>query len=223
MLMRPDSKFITIRDNIEQIKSFLHEVILEPRVRMLKWSQITNQTPNLKIGYPGQHLASLITGIKGTATGARGGDIADGTEVKSCSRVDQVDKCLVCGHNVMRCQSVCPNCGSDSIRRNNDSKWLVAIRNKKELDLYLNKIPRMFFLISDYPNFEQSDFTTLRFSAYEIWNQSPRTKNFRTLLRDYYSNIFLEHIKRDAQKTPAKRHHLPSRAHCDSTICTIFA
>lgn len=209
MSMRPDQKFITIHDNINQIKNFLHEVILEPRVRMLKWSKVTNQTPNLKIGYPGQHLASLITGIPGTATGARGEDIADGTEVKSCSRVDQVDKCLECDHNVMRCQTTCPNCGSQNIRRNNDSKWLIAVRNKKELDLYLNKIPRMFFLISDYPNFEQSDFSTLRFSAYEIWNQSSRAQNFRTLLNDYYSNIFLEHIKHDAQKTPAPKNFWP--------------
>ena len=69
---------------------------------MIKWSSITNQTPNLKIGYPGQHLASLITGISGTGTGARGDDIADGSEVKSCSRVDQVDKCENCKSNVMR-------------------------------------------------------------------------------------------------------------------------
>ncbi len=91
--MKPDTTKISIHDNLAKIKDFLSEVILEPRVRMMSWSKITNQTPNLKIGYPGQHLASLITGIKGTATGARGEDIEDGTEVKSCSRIDQVDKC----------------------------------------------------------------------------------------------------------------------------------
>ncbi len=135
--MRPNEQLITIHDNIKHITSFLSEVILGPRQHMAKWSQITNQTPNLKIGYPGQHLASLITGIPGTATGARGEDIADGTEVKSCSRIDQVDKCRCCRKNVMRSQLTCPNCGSKSIKRNNDSKWLIAIRNEKELDLYL--------------------------------------------------------------------------------------
>jgi len=207
--MRPDAAYVTIGDNVAKIKDFLLEVILIPRLRMINWSRITNQTPNLKIGYPGQHLASLITGIKGTATGARGEDIADGTEVKSCSRVDQVDKCNDCGNNVMRSQPTCPNCGSASITRNNDSKWLIAIRNEKELNLYLKQIPRTFFLLSDYPNFDASDFSTLRFSSYEIWNQSDRARNFRKLLQEYYSKIYLTHIKRDATKTPAPKNFWP--------------
>ena len=184
--MKPDTTKISIHNNLAKIKDFLSEVILEPRVRMMSWSKITNQTPNLKIGYPGQHLASLITGIKGTATGARGEDIEDGTEVKSCSRIDPVDKCKQCKKNVLRIKSVCPNCGSAKIKRNNDSKWLIPIRSEKELDLYLNRIPRMFFLISDYPNFDSEDFSTLRFASFEIWNQSARAKNFRQLLKDYY-------------------------------------
>jgi len=208
-MMQPDVTKVTIGDNLSKIKSFLSEVILAPRVRMMKWSKTTNQTPNLKIGYPGQHLASLITGIPGTATGARGEDIADGTEVKSCSRVDQVDKCLSCKNNVMRSQSTCPSCGSTRIKRNNDSKWLIAIRNEKELNLYLKEIPRMFFLISDYPNFASSDFTTLRFASFEIWNQSSRAKNFRKLLEDYYNNIYLEHINKDPKKTPAPKNFWP--------------
>lgn len=40
-----------------------------PRKLAHKWAAITNQTPNLKMGYPAQHLASLITGMKGTAQG----------------------------------------------------------------------------------------------------------------------------------------------------------
>jgi len=183
-MMQPDVTKVTIGDNRSQIESFLRNAILAPRIEMIKWSKITHQTPNLKIGYPGQHLASLITGMPGTATGARGADIVDGTEVKSCSRVDEVDKCRNCKQNVLRSQSVCPFCGSNEITRGNDSKWLIAIRNKKELNLYLNEIPRTFFLISDYPNFASSDFTTLRFASFEIWNQSPRAENFRKLLDD---------------------------------------
>lgn len=207
--MLPDKTKITIGDNLSKIRSFLSEVILAPRARMMAWSRITNQTPNLKIGYPGQHLASLITGIPGTATGARGEDIADGTEVKSCSRVDQVDKCLSCKSNVMRNQTICPNCGSSKIRRNNDSKWLIAIRNEKELDLYLNKIPRTFFLISDYPNFDEGNFSTLRFSAFEIWNQSIRSEVFRQLLKDYYYKIYLPHIQKKPSETPAPKNFWP--------------
>ena len=209
MNMIPNKEYITIGDNERLIETFLKEVILSPRMTMLHWSEITNQTPNLKIGYPGQHLASLILGMQGTGTGARGDDIADGTEVKSCSRVDQVDKCNNCKSNVLRIQSKCPLCGSSNIKRNNDSKWLIGIRNEKELDLYLNKIPRMLFIISDYPYFEKNDFSIIRFSAYEIWNQSPRAKKFRTLLIDYYQNIYLAHIEKNPNQTPAPKNFWP--------------
>lgn len=207
--MQPDVTKITIKDNLKLIHDFLSEVILTPRTTMIKWARITNQTPNMKIGYPGQHLASLITGMQGTATGARGEDIVDGTEVKSCSRVDQVDKCKDCGRRVMRNQTNCPQCGSMSIKRNDDSKWLIAVRNEKELDLYLNHIPRMLFLISDYPLFESGDFDTLRFIAYEIWNQSDRAVNFRKLLTDYYRKIYCAHIKSNPSKTPAPKNFWP--------------
>lgn len=65
------------------------------------WAEITNQTPAAKIGYIGQHLASLITGVKGTGSGARGDDLADKTEVKSCNKTDQADKCKNCGARVV--------------------------------------------------------------------------------------------------------------------------
>ena len=181
--MQPDASKITISDNLGKIRTFISEVILEPRKRMLKWSAITNQTPNLKIGYPGQHLASLILGMKGTGTGARGDDIVDGTEVKSCSRIDQLDKCKDCKGNVLRSQTVCPKCGSSNIKRNDDSKWLIAVRSEAELEMYLRKIPRMLFVISDYPRFESGDFSSMRIRAYEIWNQSPAPLDSATFSR----------------------------------------
>lgn len=100
--MQPDVDLITINDNKNLITILLTELVLEPRINALKWSKITAQTPNLKIGYPGQHLASLITGIKGKKTGARGDDLEDGSEVKSCSRIDQMDKCKDCESSVSR-------------------------------------------------------------------------------------------------------------------------
>ncbi len=189
--MIPNKQFITINNNEDLIKTFLYEVIYSQRKVMHKWSEITNQTPNLKIGYPGQHLASLITGVKGTGTGARGDDLEDKSEVKSCSRVDQSDKCKDCGNNVLRSQKECPHCKSKNIKRNNDSKWLIGIRNDNELDMYLNKIPRMIFLISDYPEFDSGNFDKIQFTSYEIWNQSDRAKNFRSILKNYYEKIYL--------------------------------
>lgn len=91
--MQPDIKKITINDNRQKIVELLDGLMFAPRLRAIEWSKVTKQTPNLKIGYPGQHLASLITGMQGERTGARGNDLIDGSEVKSCSRVDQLDTC----------------------------------------------------------------------------------------------------------------------------------
>ncbi|WP_373481401.1 hypothetical protein [Geminocystis sp.] len=44
---------ITINDNKNLIKELLLELVLQPRINALKWSKITHQTPNIKIGYPG--------------------------------------------------------------------------------------------------------------------------------------------------------------------------
>src|SRR5579862_2669032 len=120
--MQPNKALITIKDNKKKIIKMLQELVFEPRLKAIEWSRLTLQTPNMKIGYPGQHLASLITGMTGERTGARGNDIVDGSEVKSCSRIDQVDTCLECGSTVARSETKCSNCGSENIKRNNDSK-----------------------------------------------------------------------------------------------------
>ena len=196
--MQPNKNLITIKDNEILIKEFLYEVIYSQRTVMHKWSEITNQTPNLKIGYPAQHLASLITGVKGTGTGARGDDLEDKSEVKSCSRVDQADKCQNCGNNVLRTQKMCSHCKSTNIKRNNDSKWLIGIRNDAELDMYLNKIPRMVFILADYPEFDEGNFEKIQFTTYEIWNQSDRAANFRLVLQNYYQKIYLPKLNSKA-------------------------
>lgn len=207
--MKPDKKFITIKNNLSLIKSFIQSMIIAPRVYFHRWSNITNQTPNLKIGYPGQHLASLITGMKGNATGARGNDIVDGSEVKSCSKVDQSDKCINCGETVLRINLKCPKCGSKEIKRNNDSKWLISIRNKDELNMYLNETPRFIFIVSDYPKFDECNFNDIRIRCYEVWVKSDRCTNFANLLKNYYEYIYLQHIKIDPNKTPAPKNLFP--------------
>lgn len=207
--MQPQRGLVTLRDNKRQITTLLDELVLQPRLNAIKWAEITKQTPNIKIGYPGQHLASLITGMKGERTGARGKDLVDGSEVKSCSRIDQLDKCLKCGAAVARIESQCPECDSKNIKRNNDSKWLIGVRSEDELDLLLNKVPRFVFIIGDYCNFDSGDFESLRIQAFEIWPQHPRHKHFRTLLENYYHNIYLEHIKVAPTKTPAPKNFWP--------------
>lgn len=52
--MKPNSDLITITNNEDLIKQFIKDMIIEPRRKAHYWSRITNQTPNLKIGYPAQ-------------------------------------------------------------------------------------------------------------------------------------------------------------------------
>lgn len=207
--MNPNKSLISIDDNENKIKQFLMDLIVEPRIKALQWSQITHQTPNLKIGYPGQHLASLITGMTGVKTGARGDDLVDGTEVKSCSRVDQLDKCKDCDEKVLRVESVCPKCNSVNIQRNNDSKWLFTIRNENDLSVLTKQVERVFLIISDYLDFESGNFDDIRIQAFEIWTHSQRNQNFNVLMSSYYEEIYSTHKQKNHQKTPAPKNFWP--------------
>lgn len=207
--MIPAPEYITISNNIEKIERLLRELVLLPRLKALEWSNVTKQTPNMKIGYPGQHLASLITGIEGQRTGARGDDLRDGTEVKSCSRVDQLDTCEDCKHKVLRSERTCSHCNSTKIKRKNDSKWLFGVKTPSELKLLTEVIPRIFLTIADYPNFESGDYETIRFQAFEIWNNTERHKFFKIIMSNYYDRIFLSHISNNPNKTPAPKNFWP--------------
>ena len=187
--MKPDSKLVTIDDNLVKIEKFINEAIIQPKQILTKWTKITNQTPAAKIGYIGQHLASLVTGVKGTGTGARGDDLADGSEVKSCNKVDQVDKCNNCNSRVLRMEQACSNCGSTNITRRNDSKWLFSVRDEYELDQYLN-LDRIVLILMDYPNFKVGDYKDIRISIFEIYPKDERMKVFRELLNNHYYNNF---------------------------------
>lgn len=207
--MQPNKKLITIGDNIKQINQLLAELVLQPRINAIKWSAITKQTPNIKIGYPGQHLASLITGMAGERTGARGNDLVDGSEVKSCSRIDQLDLCENCGSPVARIEGKCSNCGSVKIERKNDSKWLFGIRSEAELKTLLHGVKRVLLVIGDYPNFDEGDFGTLRFQAFEIWPESKRNFRFAEIMSNYYYKIYLAHKKKNPAKSPAPKNFWP--------------
>jgi hypothetical protein len=151
----------------------------------------------------------LITGIEGVRTGARGDDLKDGTEVKSCSRVDQLDTCGNCKNKVLRIELTCHHCGSSKIKRMDDSKWLFSVKSEAELKLLTETIDRVFLTIADYPNFDSDDFETIRFQAFEIWNNNDRHKNFSVIMSNYYNKLFLEHIRLNPNATPAPKNFWP--------------
>jgi hypothetical protein len=212
-MMKPDPKLITIRDNVNQIKRLLDELVLRPRIGAIKWSNVTKQTPNIKVGYPGQHLASLITGMEGERTGARGKDLRDGSEVKSCSRIDQMDRCKEkeCGASVSRSELRCPACDSDNIDRKEDSKWLFTVRTEADLAHLTHTVPRVVLILGDYPNFGNHDFDTLRFEAFEIWPRHLRHRNFAKIMSHYYNEIYLKNRQKNPEKVPAPKNFWPDK------------
>ena len=207
--MQPNLKLVTIDNNINLITKLIHELVLEPRIKALEWSQITKQTPNMKIGYPGQHLASLVVGMEGCKTGARGNDIVDGSEVKSCSRVDASDKCTNCGEKLSRTEMVCGVCGSAEISRDNTSKWLFTIRDENDLKVLTQDLDRVILVLADYPEFHLNNFDDIQFQVFEIWNNTERCKEFTNLMTNYYNNIYQVHRGKDNAKTPAPKNFWP--------------
>lgn len=206
-MMKPDPKFIKIATSAAILEKFITEVMLLPRLKSIEWSKITKQTPGLKIGYPAQHIASLLTGVEGKRSAARGDDLSDGSEVKGCNRIDQLDTCTTCRNKVLRHELICSSCKSTHISRKDDSKWLLTIKSESELELYTKKIDRLILILLDYPNFSSNDFETLTIKAYEIWPK--HNPQFQQLLYDYYNSIYLEHIKLNASKTPAPKNLWP--------------
>lgn len=203
--MKPNADLITINNNIQCVTDFINDVIISPRKALRYWSSVTNQTPAAKIGYIGQHLASLITGMPGTRSGARGDDLIDGTEVKSCNKIDQADKCHDCGSRVLRQDTVCPNCGSSNVTRKDDSKWLFSVRDKFELDQYHN-IDRVLLLLMDYPDFEKGDFSDIRISAFEIYPKEERMKVFNELIDNHYWHIYRPKADAGEKTNPMNLH-----------------
>jgi hypothetical protein len=195
-----------INENI--IKEFLNEIILVPRKSILKWSAITKQTPSIKIGYPAQHLVSLITGIEGTRSGARGSDVSDKSEIKACNRVDQVDTCSDCKGKVLRLENNCNHCGSETIERKNDSKWLFTIRSKEELIKLIN-IDRIILTIFDYLKFDSKEFDDIRIRVFEIYPKKERHSRFKDIMEEYFYNIYEKNRIKNPKKVPAPKNFWP--------------
>lgn len=46
----------------ELIEECIKDLYINPKKSIVKWSKITNQTPQGKFAYPSQHLASIVVG-----------------------------------------------------------------------------------------------------------------------------------------------------------------
>lgn len=164
----------------------IKDLYVTPRELMMKWSKLTNQTFNTRMAYPSQHLASVITGIRGKGTAARGDDLSDGTEVKSCSRADQLSECNNCGIKLLLLGKRCPNCDSEDINVKTDSHWIFPIKNEYELNLLLNKVPRILLILFDKDEKNQN-IIRLR-----VWHVDPSQKHVQEFFTNYYTENYLK-------------------------------
>lgn len=174
---------------VEASEALIKDLYIDLRTKVNAWSEITNQTPQARMGYVGQHLVSVVTGFPGGKSGARGYDLVmdNGTygEIKTCYRVDQLGSCSDCGAVVSSLESVCAACGSKNINRKDDSKWLITINNDTEFAEVIE--PKAYYFVL----FEFADLSDPSNNDIEasIWEVNPLNKGFAFCMVDYYLNI----------------------------------
>jgi MamI restriction endonuclease len=165
----------------------LDDLYVSLRRRLRNWAGATQQTPQPRMGYIGQHLTSVVTGYPGGRSGARGHDLTlprdRYSEIKTCYRVDQLGKCINCGLGVASIEVSCAFCGSADIRRNDDSKWLLVVPSEAELHRMFDA--EAFYLVL----FDFADFRTPVDINARIWEVDPRAPGFALCAIDYFLNI----------------------------------
>lgn len=174
---------------IEASEALIKDLYIDLRAKVNAWSKITQQTPQARMGYVGQHLVSVVTGYPGGKSGARGYDLVIDDErhgeIKTCYRVDQLGSCNACGAVVSSLETECAVCSSTSINRKDDSKCLIAIRNNDEFAKLLDPY-RYYFVLFEFESIYDSNNNDIIAS---IWEVDPKSKGFAYCMIDYYLNI----------------------------------
>lgn len=172
----------------EASEALIKDLYIDLRAKVNKWSKITKQTPQARMGYIGQHLVSVVTGYPGGKSGARGYDLiisdSEHGEIKTCYRVDQLGSCNQCSAVVSSLETECARCGSTNICRKDDSKWLISIRNNEDFEKILD--PKYYYFVLF--EFESIVDSTNNIIA-SIWEVNPKNKGFAYCMIDYYLNI----------------------------------
>lgn len=174
---------------LEESEQLINDLYIDLRNRVNRWSKTTKQTPQARMGYIGQHLVSVVTGFPGGKSGARGYDLVmnDGHygEIKTCYRVDQLGSCDSCGAVVSSLETECSACGSTSLVRKDDSKWLIGIRHDQEFSEILDPY-RYYFVLFEFEDINNPENNNIIAS---IWEVDPSVKGFAYCMMDYYVNI----------------------------------
>ena len=177
----------TALGDLASSERLISDLYIDLRKRINQWAAVTHQTAQARMGYVGQHLVSVVTGFQGGKSGARGQDIVlpndEYGEIKTCYRIDQLGRCNSCDARIASIEQECPSCGSSDIKRNDDSKWLIGIRNEEEFAQILE--PKAYYLVLfDFVNLQSPD--AIRAS---IWEVDPKQPGFAYCMVDYRRNI----------------------------------
>lgn len=160
---------------IEASEALIKDLYIDLRAKVNAWSKITQQTPQARMGYVGQHLVSVVTGYPGGKSGARGYDLVIDDErhgeIKTCYRVDQLGSCNACGavvKNVIKKYSPSARVNGlnkekllqllEDIRKNNNITN-ADLCNKFADEIYL---PKIVLKKADIPLSLRSQFIDLR-------------------------------------------------------------
>ena len=184
-------------DRLKLTQKFLKEVYFEFRQVGLKWAKLTHQTNFFPKGYLGQNLVSIVVGIRGTGTAARGDDLIDGSEVKTCARVDQLNNCKDCKARIASYLNECPKCNGSNIKRMVDSHWICPV-DDSNYKKYREGMPTIYFLLVDDDGLG-NDYL-VRFT---IWRIEPRSNAIwqKSYIDDYYYRNYLP--KKNQKRKPA--------------------
>ena len=183
----------------ECVNQLLKDLFINLRKKVNRWSKLTGQTSQAKMGYIGQHLVSAVTGFKGGKSGARGKDLilSNGqyAEIKTCTKVDQLGKCKDCGEPVSFFETRCPKCGSINVLKKDDSKWLINIKKETSPengpqdseDVLTNilKPTYYFFVLFEFEDIEDVKSPIV----VTIYRVNPNQNGFVLCMLDYFYNL----------------------------------
>ena len=169
---------------VEASEAILEDLYVTLRRSLAKWAAVTNQTPQARMGYIGQHLTSVVTGFPGGRSGARGKDLI--LSRRQVSRDEDLlprrptRPCVSCNHAVSSIELACPSCGGTTINRKDDSKWLIGPKSEQEL-LALFEAEWFYLVLFDF-----ADFSDPREINVRIWQVDPRSPGFAYCMVDYF-------------------------------------
>lgn len=87
----PNLYELSLEERGQYACKLLSEQVIQQRINLHFWKNLTGQPAQIDTGYVAQHLVSLVTGIKGGGFRGKGDDLEDGSEVKSANFLDSLD------------------------------------------------------------------------------------------------------------------------------------